>query len=141
MPLNKALARAASAAALTMLTILPISAHAQGGQENFKSTAADTGTAAVSTDQQSAQTEGHNGSVSGKGKALDGAAFDISLPATYERCQNTDKMAEYLKSIPAKDTAKLKEFNAFLLDCQKVLNEHIANTKERIAKLKEQARP
>lgn len=63
---------------------------------------------------------------------LDNSYFDDSLPATYERCQDTKHMENYLNSLDNNDGAKLKKFNAFLIGCQALLQDRIAKTKEQI---------
>ena len=69
---------------------------------------------------------------------LDSNYFDTSLPATYERCQDTVKMEQYLNSLGANDVDKLKKFNAFLIGCQALLQDRIAKTKEQVSKLEQE---
>lgn len=66
---------------------------------------------------------------------LDNSFFDDSLPATYERCQDTKHMENYLNTLGANDGAKLKKFNAFLIGCQALLQDRIAKTKEQISNI------
>lgn len=69
---------------------------------------------------------------------LDQSYFDVSLPATYERCQDTQGMEHYLASLGAQDVDKLKNFNAFLIGCQALLQDRIAKNKEQVAKLEKE---
>ena len=63
--------------------------------------------------------------------------FDPSQKATYERCQQTKLIDQYLNSIPKDDKAKISELKAFLIDCQSLLTARIQETKDKIQDLQE----
>lgn len=62
--------------------------------------------------------------------------FDLSLPVTYERCQMLDELNAYVKTLAPDDLEQLKATQAFLVNCQALLEEQISSTQQKLSELK-----
>lgn len=62
--------------------------------------------------------------------------FDLSLPVTYERCQMMDELNAYVKTLAPDDLEQLKATQAFLVNCQALLEEQIISTQQKLSELK-----
>lgn len=62
--------------------------------------------------------------------------FDFSRPVSFERCQQLGELNAYVDSLPPEDVEHLIAAKNFLVDCQALLESHIADTRQKIDNLK-----
>lgn len=62
--------------------------------------------------------------------------FDLSLPVDFNRCQMTHELNSYVDRLAPDDIESLVNVQKFLVDCQKIMEQYLSKTQNKLSELK-----